>query len=123
MIAEVEINGKIVTVMNSHFGLNEIEIEKAANTVLSARETVSGPVVLTGDFNIEPDHPQLQRIKAAFNDTADIRDDACLTFPSHQPKIKIDYIFTDRDTKTLALEIPQEVVADHLPMIATLEVE
>ena len=123
MIAEVEINGKIVTVMNSHFGLQETEIAKAANAVLAARETVSGAVVLTGDFNIQPDHPQLQRIKAVFKDTADIREDDCLTFPSHQPKIKIDYIFTDSDTKTLDLQIPQEVVADHLPMIATLEVE
>ncbi len=122
MIAEVEINGKIVTVMNSHFGLRETEIEKAANAVLAERENLSGPIVLTGDFNIGPDHPQLQRIKAVFKDTADIREDACLTFPSHQPKVKIDYIFTDHNTQTLDLQIPTEVVADHLPMIATLEV-
>ncbi len=122
MIVELEINGKIVTVMNSHFGLNKEEIEKAANTVLAAQETVKAPYVLTGDFNITPDHPQLQRIKAAYKDTADILPEAPLTFPSHEPKIKIDYIFTDRDTKTLAVEIPAEVVADHLPIVATLEV-
>ncbi len=123
MIAEVEINGKIVTVMNSHFGLHDIEIDKATDTVLAAKETLSGPVVLTGDFNIVPEDPHIQRIKAVFKDTADIREDACLTFPSHEPRIKIDYIFTDEDTKTLDLQIPQEVVADHLPMIATLEVK
>lgn len=123
MIVELEIDGKIVTVMNSHFGLRDIEIEKAANAVLAVKETLSGPIVLTGDFNIQPDHPQIKRIKAAFKDTADIREDACLTFPSHQPRVKIDYIFTDAETETLDLQIPGEVIADHLPMIATLEVK
>ncbi len=123
MIVELEINGKIVTVVNTHFGLREIEIEKAVNTVLAVKEELSGPIVLTGDFNIQPDHPQLQRIKAVFKDTADIRDDACLTFPSHQPRVKIDYIFTDEETATLDLRLLPEVIADHLPMIATLEVK
>ena len=57
MIVELEINGKIITVMNSHFGLRNIEIEKAANAVITAKKELSGPVVLTGDFNLEPDHP------------------------------------------------------------------
>ncbi len=123
MIVELEINGKIVTVINSHFGLTRLEIQRAVDAVLAVKETISGPIVLTGDFNIYPDDPELLRIKAAFKDTADVREDACLTFPSDQPRTKIDYIFTDADTETLALEIPSEVVADHLPMVATLEVK
>ena len=123
MIVELEINGKIITVMNCHFGLRDIEVDKATDAVLAAKAGISGPVVLTGDFNITPDDAHILRIKEVFKDTADIKDDACLTFPSHQPRIKIDYILTDKDTKTLDLQIPTEVVADHLPMIATLEVE
>ena len=122
MIVELEINGKTVTVMNSHFGLRKEEIEKAVNTVLAAQETVKAPYILTGDFNITPAHPQLQRIKAAYQDTADILPEEPLTFPSHMPRRKIDYIFTDQETKTLAVEIPAEVVADHLPIVAELEV-
>lgn len=123
MIVELEINGKIVTVMNCHFGLNEIEVDKATDAVMAAKAEITGPVVLTGDFNITPDDAHILRIKEVFADTADIKEDACLTFPSHEPRIKIDYILTDKDTKTLDLQIPTEVVADHLPMIATLEVK
>lgn len=122
MIVELEINGKTVTVMNCHFGLRPLEVDRAVEAVLSARKMIEGPVVLTGDFNIQPDHPKIQQLKEVFKDTADIREDACLTFPSHEPRSKIDYILTDENTKTIDLQIPQEVIADHLPMIATLEV-
>ncbi len=123
MIVELEIDGKIVTVMNCHFGLRALEVDRAVETVLAVKETITGPVILTGDFNIQPDHPKILQMKEVFKDTADIREDACLTFPSHAPRGKIDYILTDEETKTLKLEIPQEVVADHLPLIATLEVK
>ena len=122
MIAEVEIDGKIVTVMNIHFGLMRLEIQRAADTILAERAKITGPVVLTGDFNITPDDPDLKRVAAAFKDTADILPEAPLTIPSHKPEVKIDYIFTDENTETLAVEVPPEVVADHLPIVATLEV-
>lgn len=123
MVAELDLGGgKVLTVMNCHFGLTPDAHKLAVDIILAEKEKISGPVVLTGDFNLEPHMEQTQRLKAAFDDTEDYMEGSVLTFPSHKPTIKIDYIFTDGIKIEKAYTVP-DVISDHLPIVAELEVE
>lgn len=108
-----------VTVLVSHFGLQEDEAENAVSTVLgvASREKC----VLMGDFNLTPDSPLLLPIREAMQDTADAFDAPRLSWPSDAPTVKIDYIFASRDARVLSADIPAVVASDHRPHIAEIE--
>jgi endonuclease/exonuclease/phosphatase family metal-dependent hydrolase len=46
-----------------------------------------------------------------------------LTFPSDAPKIKLDYVFVSKDIKVKSVAVPTDIVSDHFPFVAEIEVE
>ncbi len=107
-----------VTVLVIHFGLNRDEQENAVRLVL---EHIEGEkCVLMGDFNISPDSELLLPIREKMADTADAFNEPKLSFPSDNPKQKIDYIFVSRDAKVNEADIPSVVASDHRPHVATV---
>lgn len=102
-----------------HFGLNPDEQENAVNTVLA--NICKEKCILMGDFNITPDNPILVPINDRMYDTAKLFSKELLSFPSDEPRIKIDYIFTSHDIKVLSADIPADIVSDHRPYIAVIE--
>ncbi len=122
MIAELDLGeGKTLTVMNCHFCLTDEGQKVATETILAEKEKISGPIVLTGDFNLYPDNPYALQLKAAFDDTEDYMEGSVLTFPSHSPRTKIDYIFTSGLKIEKAYTVT-DIISDHLPIVAELEV-
>ena len=107
-----------LTVCVSHFGLNPDEQENAVRTVLQSLEEEK--CILMGDFNVTPKDPILQPVRDKMTDTAEVLKKALFSFPSDKPEIKIDYIFTSHDIKTLWADIPGDVVSDHRPYIAEI---
>lgn len=123
--ANINVNGQDVTVLVTHFGLNEDEIRLAVDTLLEIAKTETAPLLLMGDFNITPDDAQYSRLAAKFNDTAKqvaLNGDLLLTFPSNAPRIKIDYIFTGNAVNTLSVSVPDIITSDHKPLSAELEI-
>ena len=118
--ALLDIDGTPTTVLVVHVGLAKAEARNAIATLRSILEEVTGPVVLMGDFNLEPHDPILAPIFEIMDDTADKLEGCKLSFPSNESRIKIDYIFTRNLTCTRA-QIPQMVVSDHCPYIADFE--
>lgn len=116
--AELEV-GEGLTVCVCHFGLNADEQENAAATVVANLEPTR--CVLMGDFNVTPKKPVLDPIRAVMFDTAELFDEPKLSFPSDKPNCKIDYLFTSKDIKVLAADIPAIVASDHRPHTAQLE--
>ena len=111
-----------LNVLVSHFGLNPDEHENAVETVEKVID--SAGTVLMGDFNMRPDNPLLDPVRAKLTDTA-CRFDAWengFTFPSWKPDKKIDYIFTSGDVNVIRAEIPACVVSDHRPYVADIEI-
>lgn len=120
-VAKAQING--LTVLVTHFGLNEDEAKNAVETVCREIDASACPVVLMGDFNVTPDNPVLLPIRERLNDTEDVfRTKGMLSFPSDKPTEKIDYIFTSKDIKTTFATLPQMIVSDHRPLFATVEI-
>lgn len=102
-----------LTVLVIHFGLNPDEQKNAVDTVLA--NLPAEKCVLMGDFNLRPDNALLDPIRARMKDAADVFDAPKLSFPSHAPDRKIDYIFVTPDVEIVTADIPATVVSDHRP--------
>ena len=119
-ILKVKLEGDI-TVLVTHVGLNPDEQENAVNEIL---ENISDKrCILMGDFNMEPDNPLLIPIRKRMVDTARYFDSPKLSFPSDNPEIKIDYIFTSPDIEVINADIPAIVAADHRPHTAEVDIK
>ena len=111
--AELE-NG--VTVLVTHFGLNPDEQKNAVETVVA--HLAEKKCVLMGDFNVLPEDGVLAPIRARMKDTAEMFDEPKPSWPSDEPRKKIDYIFVSPDFEVVAADIPEIVASDHRPHTA-----
>ena len=113
--------GQKLSVMNTHFGLEPDEAGNAVDTVLSLTDP-SQPTLVMGDFNLTPDDAIFQRLLTVYTDSANVLDPAviALTYPSHAPEMKIDYILGCGALTFEAATIPDLVVSDHRPYLATV---
>ena len=104
---------KDICILVTHFGLAASERKSAVNTLCSIIDSINIPMILMGDFNTEPDDeiltPLFERMKCA--------GEMLPTFPSYDPKIKIDYILY-KGLECKSSETVKEIYADHLPIIA-----
>ncbi len=117
---EYELEGKRLTVLNSHFGLAPQEQINAVDTVLSIVETIDNPIVLMGDFNMIPDNYNIKRLSEYFIDTHAQLSEDLPTYPSHFPDERIDYIFV-KGLSVLSVGTVRKVVSDHFAITAELE--
>jgi len=107
-----------LTVMVSHFGLNADERQNAVETVLKNIELEK--CVLMGDFNAGPQDAVLDPIRNVMKDTADLFATPLFSWPSDEPKYKIDYLFATPDLEVISADIPAIVASDHRPYIADI---
>lgn len=115
--AELE-NG--LRVIITHFGLNPDEHENAIKTVLEhIREE---KCVLMGDFNLPSESELLNPIREKMVDTAIGFCEDKGSWPSDNPKMKIDYIFVSPDIKVISADVPNIIASDHRPHIAEIEI-
>ena len=119
-VLRAELEGGI-TVLVTHFGLNQDEKENAVSTVLSLLP--ERRCILMGDFNLHPDDPLLLPIRERMTDTASFFPSPLASYPSDAPESKIDYIFVTPDLAVEAADIPAIVASDHRPHTATVAVE
>jgi len=108
-----------ITVLVTHFGLNEDEQRNAVTAVLENLEEEK--CILMGDFNVRPDNEILKPIREKMKDTADCFKSSLLSYPSDNPVGKIDYIFVTPDIEVVAADIPQIIASDHRPHTAEVK--
>lgn len=108
-----------VTVLITHFGLEDDEKESAVRAILASLG--ADKTILMGDFNSRPDSAVLLPLRARLRDTADVFPEPLLSFPSDAPYAKIDYIFVSRDIEVLSADIPAVVSSDHRPYICEIK--
>lgn len=108
-----------ITVLVVHFGLNPDEQENAVKAILENIE--SKKCILMGDFNVPPTSEVLLPIREKMVDTATLMTDAGLSWPSDNPKLKIDYIFVSPDMKINSAKVLPVIASDHRPHVAEIE--
>ena len=116
----LEIGGRTLTVLSTHYGLSDGEIRLAVAESCRLAEG-NEPLLLMGDLNAEPDSPLLTPLMEAFADTAPADGAPLLTSPSDTPEKKIDYIFTRGDFAVRRVWVPATTDSDHRPYCAELE--
>lgn len=79
-------------------------------------------VILTGDFNAQPDAPEIRLLyDYGFRDAViDTRTTPGLTFYSLKPTIRLDYIFISPNQTVTEVDIPASNASDHLGIAATI---
>ena len=89
--------------------------------VLLDAQPVSGAYVLAGDLNTEPGWPEPTMLTAAglFSAQDTAGNPADLTFPSHLPRQRIDWIL-GHDVAFSDVSVLDTQESDHLPLVATV---
>jgi endonuclease/exonuclease/phosphatase family metal-dependent hydrolase len=118
-----------VTVISVHLGLERGERERHVELLLDLLRRIEAPVVVGGDLNAHPEDAVPALISASFPDVwIRVGDrngegrgrDRGWTFPSHEPRARIDYLFTSPAAQPLRVRTAGGRVSDHLMVIADL---
>ena len=112
-------NHRPIAVFSTHFDLSEEGREHAVSLLLSVLRDEALPFVLMGDFNTTPDSPLLEPLYDRLV-SLDAGKDA-LTYPSHEPEEKIDYIFGSAGMKKIRAEALEAEASDHRPLVSAVE--
>ena len=125
-----------INVIVTHLGLTAdqraVQVRQLADQ--AAQWGDAGPTLLMGDFNCEPDAPELLPLRAHFNEVCvecGISGEARYSFPSGPRGARtpdgwrgaIDYIWVSHDVKVISANVLADVslASDHQPLIANLE--
>ncbi|MBM4445877.1 MAG: hypothetical protein FJ023_00760 [Chloroflexi bacterium] len=119
-------NGEHLKVIATHLHhLDEdVEIRQLQTlTILDFLNDIgNNRTVLLGDFNAQPDYPEIITLRQASLTDVGIKMDPYLayTFTSDNPYKRIDYIWLSPDLYTKTVEVPLSTASDHLPVVALI---
>lgn len=120
--AVIEVDGRDVMFIVCHMGLAKSEGKNAVDAVCNILDESSLPAVIMGDFNHTKDSgvldPLFERLSDA--DSASVRE-GTYTFPSYEPREKIDHILY-RGLTCKSCRTVEKIVSDHFPVIAEFEI-
>jgi endonuclease/exonuclease/phosphatase family metal-dependent hydrolase len=113
----IEVNGQTLRVLNTHIGLGREEQRRQIGELVRISGYLPGPVIITGDFNLEPANPLLREFPFREVNAAEV---PYKTFPAWQPQYQIDQIwYNDYLELRAARALPWDG-SDHLPVTASL---
>ncbi len=131
---QLNINGKTISFLNTHFAWTKKPIEephqtKQSKILLDYLKKIPTPFIVTGDFNLTPDQPLIQKINIlAHNLTTEYQITNTLNPRKHYVKslfpkgLAVDYIFTSRDLTVKQFEVLKtEDISDHFGLTATIQ--
>jgi endonuclease/exonuclease/phosphatase family metal-dependent hydrolase len=124
------IDGFLLNLLNTHFGLNRYERFAQATDLLD-RNWLGGigpeePVILCGDFNMFPRSRPYRELTRRLRDVqVGVNGLSALnTFSSLRPLVRIDHIFVSPHFVPKHFQVPRNyltcVASDHLPLIVDL---
>jgi endonuclease/exonuclease/phosphatase family metal-dependent hydrolase len=123
VLATIGRAGRRILAAAVHLGLSRRERVRHAEVLTDLLVTHRHPVILGGDLNEGPDGPAASWMAARFWD-AQAGDAGALTFPSADPRARIDYVFvSDGLTVERAWIAGDADSSDHLAVVADLRLE
>lgn len=133
---EDKISGQLFWTFNTHFDHVGKEARKNSAVVIIEKikelNTANDPVVLTGDFNMEPNHDSIKYIKEKLKDSKDIAhvvfgpEGTFNGFQFEKPVTRrIDFAFVSEDVEVNKYAVLSDnwnlhYPSDHLPILITL---
>jgi endonuclease/exonuclease/phosphatase family metal-dependent hydrolase len=134
---KLEINNKSISFLNTHLAWAKRPQEENHQTeqgqiLIDYLEHLTRPFILTGDFNLDPNQPLIQKINTfARNHITENHITNTLNPHTHEigelirakkVEIAVDYIFTSPDITVNKFAVIQEDLSDHLGLTTTIEI-
>jgi endonuclease/exonuclease/phosphatase family metal-dependent hydrolase len=91
------------------------------SALLDTVRGLDGEVIVAGDFNAAPWMPEYYGVTRLLTDLGTASQDAKLSFPSHKPSVRIDYVFCRGNLAAGSYEVIDSRLSDHRPVVAELE--
>ena len=79
------------------------------------------PVILVGDFNAADWMPEYHAISRQWTDFGLVTRARKLSYPSHDPSLRIDYVFGRGEFKAVSYRVLDARSSDHRPVVAELQ--
>lgn len=117
---KTDIGGQDVLLASVHLNANDFEEVKLTQAQQLLDFAADQPALLAGDFNTEPNEPEVRRIVDSGKLVAKL--DGPFTVSSCDPHAVIDYVFVPRDWQLLEHRVIQTGLSDHLPVVSTYRV-
>lgn len=119
---KLDIEGVPLNFCTAHLGLSTSDRQRQVAEIVQAMEALSGPVVITGDWNTTEEADEVTAMTRIFQDAQSVVGKAGIgTFPAKQgPRERIDFIFASPEFRVEAVDVPETLASDHLPVIADL---
>ena len=118
LVAEILIDGKKITIMDTHLATNEEDRKVQMRYIARySREHIKGKRLLCGDLNSTPDENIVPRIFKAWKDALP---EGQSTFSSDNPRYKYDWMLYPKRHALHVLEAQVDttsLLSDHLPGI------
>ncbi len=132
--ATIDVGGRYIDVFVTHFGLAKTERANSIKLLLRFIKAAKNPVILMGDFNVQPDNPEMEPLMSAMQNTGDVLPAGTYSFPSHggflekqrdgsykpYPKLLIDYIMTTPEFTASEQTVHEVRASDHKPYSTVL---
>lgn len=115
-LAEVNIRGQLVTVLNTHLGYMEREKAKQLPILRSVLAKVKQPAILMGDFNMGANDTRLRQLGPGW-----LKSKLAVKHPTVQSGREIDHIFSKLPGGKSKAWVQPTDASDHHPVIADLE--
>ncbi|AQT70138.1 exodeoxyribonuclease III (xth) [Anaerohalosphaera lusitana] len=131
ILAEIEVDGNSVRILNTHLGLNASEKALQVDELLSSdwlgNEDTGRPVIFCGDFNFPAGSALYQRCMKHFDEIDNGRRRRLRSFWGRYPLIRVDHIFYRGPIAVAQCETGDthlaRIASDHRPVIADLILE
>jgi endonuclease/exonuclease/phosphatase family metal-dependent hydrolase len=127
IVAEVDVDGKTLTVINTHFSerADQDEIRAMQSSAILSTWNNKPATVLMGDLNSLPDSQAIEILLEAglIDISREIGEQPTYTYYAAAPDHQIDYIFVTTDLGYSEFSIPATTASDHLPLVVTITIE
>jgi endonuclease/exonuclease/phosphatase family metal-dependent hydrolase len=113
--------GVVATHLHHVEGDTEVRRRQVEVVDAEARRLAAGgrPVVVMGDMNAEPGSPELAPLESWLVEAGAV-DGPLATWPSWDPEVHIDLVYTTPDLRAEAVSVPRTEASDHLGVAVTL---
>jgi endonuclease/exonuclease/phosphatase family metal-dependent hydrolase len=125
----LDVHGRKILFMTTHIDYRPDNKERLQN-VAQIKEIIKQypgmPMILCGDFNDIPDGRIYKEMRKSFGDAWQMAGEGKgFTYPSPDPKKRIDYIWLSKDKsiQPLVTWVPDTKASDHRPLVAELRLK
>lgn len=119
----IRTTGKDICFFSTHLGLSSAARQQQVEAIIKVMESYPGPAILAGDFNARPESQELTPLVSTYTDTAVAAGNPQPTFPSDQPRHRIDCIFASHHWQVINSNTLDSLASDHLPLYSRLRQE